>query len=242
MTDRYRLLVLSFVILWCCLSLPCSSWGQQCGDMPYATYLNNQSPECDLRIPVDVARLSPAMMGSVPVAGGKTCALDSVLFIDQFTTSDYFKVGCADATAANSTYGGQGNYDPVTNKVVCSVDINIRNVSGAADYYVEIFPMSGNNLGTLDTVNCRSASVNIASSGTKSFTGLNCPLTGGSYYAFTIVRTDHSFNASACLDDGVYRVNATTWSGNAMSWSGALVNTWSNAAFEFSIKVYGYDP
>lgn len=186
---------------------------------------------------LQLARMNPYIAGGVTVSGSsKSCAADSVLWIDKIFTDDYYTVG----DTSDRVWVGQRDFDPGTNKVICRVDTNIRNSVGSADYHVEIWSMSGTSLGT---ILCTSDNVTISSNGTKSFTGLNCSVSGGTLYAITLSRSDDSYDDSNNLGAGVYVATGANMgvSGVFKQWRSDKTQS-ADITADMSMQIYGYTP
>lgn len=178
-------------------------------------------------------------------AGGASCAttcatMNDCLWIDELHTDDFTNAG---GSIDKYSFVGQANFSPGGAKVVCQVDMNIRNVTGSATtWYFEIYEMNGTSLGTLNS-GCTSDSKSINGAGTVSFTGLSCTLDNAKTYGLVITRTDRTYNADNYLGAGVYVATTTNMniSGSLYSWNTDKTKADYMTA-DLSCKVYGYTP
>jgi hypothetical protein len=187
--------------------------------------------------PIQLARMNPYVAGGAGAAS-KSCAVDSVLWIDKFYTDDFYSV----AREATNTFAGQGDFDPGENKVICQVSHNVRNAVGTDDYQVEIYIMNGTALGTLNA-GCTSNTKTISGAGTVNFDGLNCSVSSGTTYGIVITRHDHGNGEDNNLVNGIHVATGANMSvsGNFMVWNADLSRKSSRTA-DLSIKIYGYTP
>lgn len=188
--------------------------------------------------PIQLARMNGYVAAGVGAAASKSCAVDSTLWKDSTATDDFISACGTNAR----TYVGQGDFDPGENKVVCSISTNIRNVYGSATYIIIIAPMSGDSIGTVGT-GCTSDAITIDSSGTKTFTGLNCSLTNGTTYAISIVRSTLNYDETNYLAAGIYvSTTSTALSGHTMEWNSDKTVAQNGYTYDMSYKIYGYTP
>ena len=144
--------------------------------------------------------------------GGDSCPGDATELVGfSSLNADFYSIGYESA----EIYVGQTNFDPGdTDVTICSVDIYMHITGGSGNtIQVEIFPMSGNNLG-IAGANCVSDSIVMTTDNdlqVHSFGGMSCLLDNTKLYAITIARTDHSYDASNY---------SAGWAGDIGSWSG----------------------
>lgn len=189
-----------------------------------------------------VALPAHAWMGPVIAGGGvaaKSCAVDSALWIDEIHNDDFYSAG---GHIDNYTFCGQGDFSPGGDKVICQVNIAVRNVSGTPEMQVRIYEMSGTSLGTLNA-GCTSASQVISSAGTKSFTDLDCSLDSAKTYGIVIVRSDGTYSDTDYLGSGVWVGTAGNMniSGLQNHWFSNKTANGANSA-DMSMQIYGYTP
>jgi Flp pilus assembly protein TadG len=188
------------------------------------------------------AGMNAYIAGSVAAAAaGKTCAADSAVYVDNLPDQDDFWSIGADASP-DSAYAGQGNYSPAANITLCSVKVDIRSVVGTTtdiNWEVQVYQMSGNKLGDIVSGDCTSDTQKITTTGTKTFTGLECNLDSGTNYAIVVTRDDHEIDANNYLIAWVGTSNVI--SGNYMDWNAAKTVGNNGATKELSIELWGFE-
>lgn len=127
------------------------------------------------------------------VSSGESCG--STPYVAQETANDYWAAAGSDAT----TYWGQSAWVPAADKTICRVDVYVYSIVGdisAIDWQIEVYNMSGNNLGTAATGTATSDAKKITGTGWVSFTGLAAQVTTLGSYGIVLTRSDHSYGAA----------------------------------------------
>lgn len=141
-------------------------------------------------------------------------------------------------------YIGQGAYTDATTRTICKIGFYVGGIHGTISslhYEVKIWPMSGNNLGTLLTDGTSDAITGIASTGWKMFSwsGSKPVMTGGVAHAITISTQEAADGVNYAI---VWLDNPDQISGNPMRWNTAfnLDGDLGNTS-DVNIRIYWYD-
>jgi len=116
---------------------------------------------CFAAEPIQLARMSPWVAGSVAAVASKSCATDSTVLFDSLSNS---KDSFLTAGASSGNYwSGQKGVQFSAETVICKVTYSLRSLAGdtpPTDAYSEITVLSGTSWGTFSPAACRSAAYN----------------------------------------------------------------------------------
>ena len=194
--------------------------------------------------PQELARMNVGIMGSGVTAAVSCPGSESLLF-DQFSTDGFS--GCCNVVTKE--YRGQASFAPATDlggsKTICSVSFDFRQIYGditGINFQIEIYEMSGNNLGNAPTGTCISTPRGISGSypiGEVKFEGLNCSLVGGTTYGIAIIRSDHGYDGTNYPE--FFRYASDSFTGYMAAWNAAtMVRTDDDVGLDVSLRMYGY--
>lgn len=183
----------------------------------------------------------PSLMVSRGTIGGTpTCPDDGSPSISCETLSNdnEFYPGAS----TDRFYLGQGAYVDATTRTICKVGFYFGGITGTISgkhYEVKIWPMSGNNLGTILTNGTSDALTGITTSGWKMFSwsGAKPVMTGGTAYAITISPQEAADGANF---PKVWEDTPVSLSGNAMAWNTSFGRDADFPTYTANIRLYWF--